>query len=225
MDKDILLKVEKLLEDNYSECFSKHGPTLQGLDWESEENAQLRYRNMLKLFGSLDEKTSISILDVGCGYARFFEYLNTTFGKEFIDTKIKYTGIDVVKEMVEYCQNRYSNASFLHKSIFEMTMENSFDYVFCNGVLTKKCASTQMEMDVFADAVIRKIFSLCKRGAYFNLFSNQVGWFESQVYYRSPVEILTYCLQQLTPYVVLDHTIPRYEFIVYLYKELQFEKI
>jgi SAM-dependent methyltransferase len=220
--EEVISKVENNLKENYQKSFQAFGPTLRGLDWENEVNAQLRYENMLKLVLPVIQKgLSITILDVGCGYGRFLDYLNKCLGKQIVEKQIDYTGIDPVQEMVAHCKENHSKSQFFCSSLFEWNSDLKYDYVFCNGILTKKCSSTLVEMSIFTKEVVKRLYDLCEKGLYFNLFSNQVNWFENEAYYCSPVEMLAFCLQ-ITPFLNLNHTLPKHEYFIYLYKERNF---
>jgi SAM-dependent methyltransferase len=72
-----------------------------------------------------------SVLDAGCGYnARVIRLVNQRFKPE----KIK--GIDVNREVVEHCATfGISNASFERVSLDELELNETFDFIICEGVL------------------------------------------------------------------------------------------
>jgi len=113
--------------------------------------------------GRSDNPKCVSILDVGCGYGGLFTYLKER------KINIKYTGIDVAENMIEYARDNHSEASFVYTDIFEYNPELSFDYVVCNGILTQKLSASIQEMDVYAQRLVEKLFSLCVKGAAFNV--------------------------------------------------------
>ena len=51
----------------------------------------------------------------------------------------------------------------------------------------------------------------------FNIMKNQVDFMKDMLYYKSPVEILAYCMT-MTDMFVVDSSYPLYEYCCYLYK-------
>lgn len=72
---------------------------------------------------SLIDKENIKVLDVGCGNGRYCEI--------FIDTCIKYVGIDIDKELIEenITNNRYKNAFYECENIIKYNTKEKFDII------------------------------------------------------------------------------------------------
>ncbi|MCF7835474.1 class I SAM-dependent methyltransferase [Candidatus Gracilibacteria bacterium] len=70
----------------------------------------------------------ISILEFGCGGGRFISELNKTFPKN----KIKYTGIDISKKLLEFAQKDNPKNKFIYGDISEKIKnfkQESFDFI------------------------------------------------------------------------------------------------
>lgn len=204
--------VTKRLKDHYEKTFSEFGASSRGVDWGKNEDVQLRYENMLSVITSKSVE-SVSILDVGCGYGGLLDYAVNC------DVKLDYTGIDVAKNMIAYANLHHENSSFFVGDVLHHPFHQQFDYVVCNGILTQKLATTIKDMDHFAYALIRRMFDLCKTGIAFNIMSNKVNFMAENLYYRSPVEMLSFCLDNLSSKVRIDHAYPLYEYTVYVYRD------
>jgi 2-polyprenyl-3-methyl-5-hydroxy-6-metoxy-1,4-benzoquinol methylase len=107
---------------------------------------------------------------------------------------------------------------FAHASERQIRLDYTGIDVVCNGILTQKLTTSIREMDVYAQAMIKRMFELCRRGIAFNLMTNKVNFTVENLYYRSPVELLAYCLADITDRVRLDHSYKLYEYTVYLYR-------
>jgi len=73
-------------------------------------------------------------------------------------------------------------------------------------------------MNHFFKKMIHRMFELSNIGVCFNVMSNQVNYFSPNLYYKSPSEMLCYCLSEITSKVKVDHSYGLYEYTVYLYK-------
>lgn len=205
------------LKDHYSETFAKHGATARGVDWGRDADLALRYDKMLSVIELSTESENgnahtVSLLDVGCGYGGLFEHARQR------GIAIDYTGIDVVPEMIEYARENITKARFACLDVFDVAFSERFDYVVCNGILTQKLTTSIREMDVYAQEMIKRLFELCRRGVAFNLMTNKVNFMVDNLYYRSPVELLSFCFAEVTDRIKIDHSYKLYDYTVYLYR-------
>ena len=204
--------ISKALEQHYSAKFSLHGPSPEGVDWCSDETRMfLRYVKMLNI-ANFAPGNPTSLLDVGCGYGGLLQF---AIGKH---VDLDYTGIDVADNMIEWAVGNLPSGRFLHGDMLDYKFDRQFDYVVCNGILTQKLAAAGLEMDQFANQLIRQMFSLCTIGIAFNVMTTKVNYYSNNLYYRNPAELLSWCLSEITPHLKLDHSYPLYEYTIYLYR-------
>lgn len=198
---------EQQIAEFYLNNLKKNGYTPKGADWgkSSDEQMDIRHQNMLNIMCYSREKdnTIPTLLDVGCSYCPLAEYA------ERRNIKVDYTGIDLYETENEYYTIKGSFISYDFK--------NSFDYVVCCGVLTDRWGTGIKEYDQVVRRWIDKMFSLCNIGIAFNIMKSQVDFMNDVLYYKSPLEILGYCMT-LTDKFVIDSAYPLYEYTVYLYK-------
>lgn len=204
--------VSKRLKAHYEKTFSEFGASSKGVDWGTDEDVVLRYENMLSLIRA-ESEPPFSLLDVGCGYGGLLDYAVER------DIKLEYTGIDVAENMIGHAKANHETDEFFVGDVLHHPFDRRFDYVICNGILTQKLATTIKEMDRFANALIRRMFGLCEIGISFNIMSNKVNFMADNLYYRSPVEMLSFCLDNLSSKVRVDHAYPLYEYTVYVYRD------
>lgn len=205
--------ITKSLKAHYEQTFSKHGACSKGVDWGIDSDVTLRYHNMLAIIND-EEVYAPSILDVGCGFGGLYEYARSC------GVEIEYTGIDIAANMIQYAKEKYPACTFLNGDVMSCDFNKEYDYVICNGILTQKLEYSILEMDKFANSLIKIMFKLSRRGIAFNIMSNKVNFMVSNLYYRSPVEVLAFCLDNLSHKVIVDHSYPLFEYTVYVYKEL-----
>jgi hypothetical protein len=94
--------------------------------WSSKSAQEKRFEALLDI-GDLTNK---EILDIGCGYCDLLEYIKN----RGINIK-KYTGVDIVPEIVDKAKNMHPDTNIEVRDIQkEPIEENSFDYVFGSGI-------------------------------------------------------------------------------------------
>lgn len=209
-------KVGKILKDHYRNTIIKHGAGSKGVDWgESELNTDIRHEMMLNIIKEKDEM--ISILDVGCGYGAFYEYINKK------NLNVNYTGIDIVSEMIDLGINRNQGAEMICDDFLDHDFKDEkYDYVICNGILTQKVTASISEMNEFANKLIKKMYFLCGTGIVFNVMSTHVNFQKDNLYYRNPSELMSWCMSEISPHIKLDAAYPlTYEYTMYVYKPLE----
>lgn len=207
--------ITQLLSEHYGRKFAEHGACPEGVDWgPNPEDHILRLSRMLAVADlGLQPGIRQSILDVGCGYGSLLDLLH----ERGLD--LSYSGIDVCGPMIEAARARHADCSWLVGDVMNLEGERQFDYVVCNGVLTQKLGATIRDMDHFLNVVVTKMFELCRVGVAFNVMTTHVNFMVPNLYYRNPVELLAWCMSELTSRVRLDHAYPMFEYTVYLYRE------
>jgi SAM-dependent methyltransferase len=205
--------VTRLLRNHYAATFAEHGPTVQGVDWGTDDaRAELRHEKMAVLF---DQSAGArpTVLDVGCGYGAFLGFLIAR------DAEVDYTGIDTVQAMVDHAAESFPAATFVCGDFLQTDL-GLFDYVVCNGVLTQKLTATDAQMADYANRLIRKMFDSCNRGVAFNVMSTAANFMADNLYYRDPAELVAWALANVTRRIKLDHLYaPLYELTLYLYRD------
>ena len=84
----ILDQVRKYYEDR----LARFGVTPQGVDWNSAESQQLRFRELVRV---LEDDADATVIDYGCGYGALAGYVREHGHRG------RYTGFDVSTAMIE----------------------------------------------------------------------------------------------------------------------------
>ena len=202
------------MKSHYTKTYSQHGNTTKGVDWGINSiQAENRQKKMLDVADlSINGNQFFSILDVGCGYGALADLIDEK------ELKAKYTGLDIVPEMVTNAKKRHPDKSFLETD-FLASNPSRQDYLVCNGVLTQKLAVTKLEMDQYAKTIIKKMFKLCNIGIAFNIMNTNVNFQNNNLYYHSPIEMASWCISELSPKIKLDCAYdPWFEYTVYVFR-------
>lgn len=215
--------VAALFRAHHARLFGEHGATPRGVDWNDEAEFLYRYGKMLEVISGDPTPSGgepPTLLDVGCGWGGLAAYCQAR------GVAVRYTGIDVVPEMIEYGRRSLPDATFVLGDFLKWDAPHAFDYLVCNGTLTQKLDATIPAIEAYARAMVRRMFERCGRGIAFNLMSNRVNFVAPNLYYNSPVEVLAWCLGELSPRVRLDHGYSSlasgagklFDFTVYVYR-------
>jgi len=197
----------------YTSKFETHGPIPEGVYWGPEHDRfQLRFEKMLAVVPP-SEKTTASILDVGCGFGGLLGYAREN------GFDLDYSGVDLTENMVAWAQNNYSDATFTQANILDEPDIGTYDYVVGNGLLALKLDTQRAEMEAYVKNIVRAMFKRCNKGIAFNSMTDRVNFYSDILYYRNPLDFLGWCQNELSPFVKLDNAYPLHEYTIYVYRE------
>jgi len=203
-------KVEQAgsVENYYQALFKEFGDSHETVRYSSKESQLKRYKNLI----TVGDLTGCTVLDFGCGVGHFLEFLLSQ--QQNIE---KYTGLEIVPEMLAFARTKYSNANFFPPTELSNL---SYDYGFVSGTFNDKMKNNRR---FWQDTVV-ELFSKCKKGIAFNMMSTYVDFQNRDLFYENPEYVFKFVKNNLTPYVTLrhdfetkKHTIP-FEFVIYAYK-------
>src|SRR4051812_22508890 len=81
------------VREYYGQKVREHGANAHGVDWNSQESHEHRFRQFLRLFEGA--RGPFSVLDYGCGYGALREFLRTA------GLSVDYFGFDISTDMIE----------------------------------------------------------------------------------------------------------------------------
>ena len=111
----------------YEQSIKKYGISAKGLHWNSKHTQYKRFE-ILTAFIKDEIKNSI-IIDAGCGFADYYEYL--------LNNKLTpklYIGLDCEKNMINIASKRFNDINFYIKNILEDELIVA-DYYVCSGAM------------------------------------------------------------------------------------------
>lgn len=200
---------KKLIRNRYNERLREFGPGIKALASGTEERRSIRF-DVLTEIGIRD---GCSVLDVGCGLADFYTHLL----KKGVD--VRYTGIDIVPELIEAGQGKYPGLDLQVRDLQEMPFpEASFDYVVCSQVFNLRLPDNRNE--VLVRDMMRRMFITASAGVAVDFLTSYVDFKQEQLHYYQP-ETQFSCAKQITRRVMLRHDYPLFEFCLYLYPNFE----
>jgi SAM-dependent methyltransferase len=198
--------------EHYESCLRKFGDNHLGVDWPNADDALLRYRIMLEIIPG-NEK--FSLLDFGCGTAHLYDYI---VKKAY--NNINYTGLDISKDFIKICKQKYPEIPFKCCNILESPEQiGTFDYIIMNGVFTEKRDLSFDEMFEYFKKLVKTIFHKTNYGIAFNVMTKHVDWERNDLFHL-PFDLLASFLKsEVSRNFTIRNDYGLYEYTVYLFKE------
>ena len=141
----------------YKSTILKYGISAKGVHWNSEYTQYKRFE-ILTSFIKNEIKES-TIVDAGCGFAEYYNYL--------FDNNLKpksYLGIDCEEQMIKLASKRFLNTKFEVQDILNDSLLNC-DYYICSGAM-----NLLKKEEVFT--FIEKCFMASNKAFIFNFIKN-----------------------------------------------------
>ena len=197
-------EAKQILLDHYQQLLRTSGDGPEALGYSSRESQEMRFEQLTAI-GNL---TGARILDLGCGLGHLYEFLRGKFGD------VQYTGIDIVPEMIDAARSRYPDTRFECRDVLTNPLDEDFDYVLINGVFN----NTIPDVGEFLRSLTRVGFERAQVALAFNFISSYVNYSDAGFAYHDPVEVLRYCIDDLSRKTTMFHHYGRTDVCVFVYK-------
>lgn len=188
----------------YERLIDQHGVGPRACDYGRPESQRVKFRVLSEVM-SLDGK---SILDVGCGFADFADYLDEQF------EGVRYSGVDITPGCIEKACRTHPGLDIRQGDILQQNVHESYDLVTANGIFYLMGDEAESLMK----QLVTKMFELSRDAVAFNSLSSWCDDKEEGEYYADPSHVLEFC-RGLTPWVTLRHDYHARDFTVYMYKK------
>jgi len=179
--------------------------TSKAVFWDDEQTQYLRFHEIVKHL-NLDE--NVTILDVGCGNAELYKYLN------FNGFKGCYKGYDINKELLDQAKKIYQDIDVENVDILNHPVTKRFDYVVVSGLFNLNYGQTIR----WVEEMLSALFHLANKKVVFNAISSHVNFKQKEMFYINPANILDFILNNLSSEVVLEHGVLPYNYLVAIHK-------
>lgn len=188
----------------YERLVDRHGAHPRALDWGSRASQLKRFH----ILAQIGELAGCSVLDVGCGLADLFAFLETR------GIAVSYTGYDISPAVLEAARKRFPNLDLRCADLMrEDVAPRRFDFVVASGIFHLRPQGSY----AYLEAMTRRMYRSCRRGVAFNSLSARSDVAERDKFVAEPAKVLDICLD-ITPTVVLRHDYLPHDFTVYLYR-------
>jgi SAM-dependent methyltransferase len=201
------------IKKEYEAHMAKHDPNSpEAAHWTGRDKTWLR----LRILSEIDTLDGKKVLDFGCGNALLLDFLNEK------NIRCEYYGWDISEKMIAIAKERHPDAKFDVKDVLADDLgqvAGFFDYVLISGVFYIKKNSSREIHRKWTEGILRRLWPLCSGGLAVNFLSDFVDWMDKDLYYCPVSEIMRFCRQNFTRWVVLRHDYELWEYTLYLYRE------
>jgi SAM-dependent methyltransferase len=191
------------ISNYYERLIEIYGYRHEACDYGRAESQTIKF----SVLSDVLDHNNKSILDVGCGFADYYDYLKNKY------TNFCYTGVDITKAFVLFAKEKYPEVDIRHFDILNDAQCQKYDIVTANGIFYLLSNNPEQIML----NIIQRMYDLCIHAVSFNSLSSWCLDQQDGEYYADPLDVFRYC-KSLTPWVTLRHDYHSRDFSVYLYK-------
>ncbi|HEX2980890.1 MAG TPA: methyltransferase domain-containing protein [Anaerolineaceae bacterium] len=200
------------IRNYFVEKLQTYGPTHKGVDYNSDRAQELRFDQLMKVFGPRHE---YSLLDYGSGYGAMLNYLRRC------GHQVNYYGYDIVEEMVIEGQKLFKDDSQTHFTT-DFDQIPMVDYAVVSGTFNIKL---ETPFELWTELVVENITRMNERaqkGIAFNLLTkySDPEYMRPDLYYADPCFFFDYCKRHFSKNVAVLHDYGLYDFTVLVRKDL-----
>ena len=206
MDSSFFATMDRYFERTLAE----HGPTARGVDWNSDEAQQTRFRQLLKI---CDGERDVSLIDYGCGYGALAHYM-AEGGYEFT-----YCGFDVSQRMISLARERNSDPRRWRFVASEAELVPA-DYTVASGVFGLRFRIDDTTWTKYVVETLEAFDRLSRKGFAFNMLTkySDASLMRPDLYYGDPCYYFDVCMQRFSGKVAILHDYEAYEFTILVRK-------
>ncbi len=204
--------VHQNINSYYTDKIKIHGATPKGVDWNGEESQFVRFEQLSKIIN----KDIFSINDIGCGYGKYFEFLQNRF------SNFNYYGFDLSQEMINNAKSLYSNMGGGFMQVDNLENIEKADYSVASGIFSVKMEHNESEWLSYILDTLEKMNDKSNNGFSFNMLTkySDKEYMKDNLYYADPLFIFDYCKRNFSKQVALLHDYGLYEFTILVKKDI-----
>jgi 2-polyprenyl-3-methyl-5-hydroxy-6-metoxy-1,4-benzoquinol methylase len=196
---------DEIIKDFFNKLVEKYGYSPKSLDYSGEKSQKIKF-NIVTEVGIED---NCSVLDVGCGFGDYFNYLKQRGIKN-----VKYCGIDISNKIVDLAKEKNSLVNVIQGNVLDLSDDEKYDYVISLGFNAVKTGSNWETLT----QVLDKMWKLSKKGIAYNAVSTFSEAKPRKIYFVSPAKVIDYIMNNLTYKVVFRHDYMPHDFTIFAYK-------
>ena len=207
-----MIKILENINHYYTDKIKIYGATPKGVDWNGEESQFIRFEQLSKIIN----KDIFSINDIGCGYGKYFEFLQNRF------SNFNYYGFDLSQEMINNAKSLYSNKGGGFMQVDNLENIDKADYSVASGIFSVKMEHNESEWLSYILDTLEKMNDKSNNGFSFNMLTkySDKEYMKDNLYYADPLFIFDYCKRNFSKQVALLHDYGLYEFTILVKKDI-----
>ncbi len=185
----------------YNRRSQQYPGTAKAVFWDNQQTQYLRFHEIVK---QMDLGACCTVLDVGCGNAELYKYLN------FNGFKGQYRGWDINEALLNQARQMYPDIAVAKVDILAQPVTERFDYVVLSGLFNLNYGQDM----AWVEQMLTAMFALTNKKMIFNAISSYVNYRQDEMFYINPTVILDFILRHLSTQVVLEHGTLPYNYLV-----------
>jgi SAM-dependent methyltransferase len=196
------------MADYFTRMVDEHGPTAKGVGYSSDDRQLLRFK---QLAACMMDDEGFTVLDVGCGYGAFWDYLHGAY-KQF-----DYLGLDVSPAMIGKARKLHQGTGNCRFSE-TLPSDETADYVVASGIFNVMFAPSRDAWWTYVSDTLTWMFGHCRKAMACNFLTtySDVERRSGNLYYAEPSEMLDFCIRNLSKDVRLIHHYGIWDFTVHV---------
>ncbi len=189
----------------YEAKLMAHGPTPQGVDWNSEASQRLRFEQLLRIVEP--DAPAGTLLDYGCGYGALAGYL----AERFPDWR--YCGFDASAQMIAAARQLHAGNPRCAFTDREESVARAA-YTVASGIFNVKLDTDADVWAAYVLATLERLAATSERGFAFNVLTihSDPDRRRSDLYYADPTFLFEHCRRTFSRHVAVLHDYKLYEF-------------
>ena len=160
----------------YDKRVRELGYEARSVGWKSAEQQHLRFRELTRNVSL----TGQSIIDLGCGFGDFYDFLCSSSM-----APSNYTGIDISDEMLRVARVKHSEfpeVTFVNRPLMAVTDE-TYDFAVASGSLNY---NLKIDMNMYLEDFVRIYHNRVQKGLLLNLLTTKVDYIQQMHVHYSP---------------------------------------
>jgi trans-aconitate methyltransferase len=188
----------------YNTRVRKFGHDPRSCDYGREESQKRKFA----VLSQMTDYSDASVLDVGCGFADYAEYLLKRY------RGVEYHGIDLSQEMINKARMVRPELDLRVGNILELPLHENYDIITANGIFYL----LGIDAEVIMRQILERMYKCARRGIVFNSLSSWASKHEHGEYYADPLAVVEWC-RNLSPWITLRHDYLLHDFTIFISKE------
>lgn len=178
--------------------------------WKNKEWQTRRYDILSRLFDVADRQGGITIIDYGCGYGAFFDYLQD---RPVMDAS-RYIGIDMSAAMIAEAEARIRDPRVSFRR--HLIATEDADYTFACGTYNMNLGADRDEWAAYVKASLSQLWSKTGKALGFNMLRADAPEKYPGLFYADGREYLEFCKESLGPDVTFTEDRPLPDFTIFV---------
>ena len=179
--------IDNKIAEIYNQRFLKLGPAPEASMWFSKKRQFTRFDIIFNEIELLTKKNERSIIDIGCGYGAFLEFLSERGANDIWS----YYGYDVSNEVIKFCKERYSREAAFYTGSIPTFMG---DFIIMSGTYNFFPSKDYNSWKLYFYKSLKALWSKTTCAMIFNLqTSDREKITDGGIVYTSIEEVKNFC--------------------------------